>query len=108
MKLISLIILIALLVWIFVRTRAQAAQSAKRRRSIMLRAWFAVPVGLAIALLLPQRVPMNNESPAGIVVYLVGWVIGGLLALQGITSLAAALIARPSVDGRAVSGPKLS
>ena len=98
MKLISLIILIALLVWIFVRTRAQAAQSAKRRRSIMLRAWFAVPVGLAIALLLPQRVPMNNESPAGIVVYLLCWLIGGLMALQGVISVVAAFIAKPKVQ----------
>jgi hypothetical protein len=108
MKLVSLLALIALLVWIFVKARRQAEQSPQRRRFIIWRAIVIIPVGLVIALVLPQRVPMNNESPAGIVVYLVGWVIGGLLALQGITSLAAALIARPSVDGRAVSGPKLS
>lgn len=96
MKLVWLIVLIALLVWIFVRARRQAGDP-RRRRFIIKRAVVMVPVGLAIGLLLPQRVPMNNESPAGIVVYLLCWVIGGVMVLQAAVSLLAAFLPRPKV-----------
>jgi hypothetical protein len=98
-KLVSLAVLIAVVLWTFKKGRAQAAQSPARRRFIVWRAAVIIPLGLAIALLLPQRVPMNVESPAGVVIYLLCWLIGGLLALQGVISLLAALLARPKVQG---------
>jgi ABC-type amino acid transport system permease subunit len=99
MKSLYLIIIIALLVLMFRKARRQAEQSPQRRRFIIWRAVVMALIGLPIALLLPQRVPMNNESPAGVVVYLVCWFVGGLMVMQAGISVVAALMAKPKVQG---------
>lgn len=74
----------------------------KVRRSPQTRAFFlwgsllAIPIGALIALVLPEQIPFNRESPAGIfTVYLPCFAIGGGLAFGALGAFFGALTTKP-------------
>jgi hypothetical protein len=82
---------------IFAKARERAEASPRSRSQILTRASLGLVIGLVVALWLPYRAPKSmSESPAGIVLILVEWVIGGGLALAGLVSIAGVVWPRSS------------
>jgi hypothetical protein len=96
-QLLTILALLGLYAW-FVGTwaRRRATRSPGSRTLLLWGALLAIPVGACIALILPEQIPFNRESPAGIfTVYLPCFVIGGGLAFGGVGAFFGALAARP-------------
>jgi hypothetical protein len=100
----QLIVLGIAFVWIWataVWVRGRIALRPGTRKRWLIASVIAVPAGALIALWLPEQIPFNRESPAGIFyVYLPCFAIGGGLCLGGIGGFIGALVA-----GRGVSEP---
>ena len=74
--------------WTYVR-----AKRATELRTLLL--WgsvLAIPVGVGVAFFLPEQIPFNRESPAGIfTVYLPCFLAGGALTFGGVGAFFGAL-----------------
>lgn len=70
---------------------------ASRRKAILL-AVGGIVTSLIIAFGVPEWIPMNRESPAGVIVYFACWMIGGTAGLLCLATLAGAIGARPPAD----------
>jgi hypothetical protein len=94
----QLILLGLALVWIWaaaVGVRGKIEAAPDLRIPFLVLSIVAVPVGALIALWLPEQIPFNRESPAGIFyVYLPCFAIGGGLCLGGIGGFLGALTSR--------------
>lgn len=97
MRLALVLIVLGLLAGVaFAGGRRSAFHShASRRRAILL-AIGGIATSLVIAFAVPEWVPMNRESPAGLIVYFACWLIGGTAGLICVATLAGALTARPA------------
>jgi hypothetical protein len=99
-RFVILVVVFGLVGWSMARSiRNRASRDPGLRHRLLIRGCIALVLGLVIALSLPGRVPETPGSPGTIVILLVLWVIGGGLALVGITTIVGALLARPSADG---------
>lgn len=94
----QLIILGIALAWIWaaaVWVRGRIALRPETLKIWLVASVVAIPVGALIALWLPEQIPFNRESPAGLfTVYLPCIAIGGGLALGGIGVFLGTLTAR--------------
>ena len=82
---------------IFTGSRERAEESSRSRSQMLTRASIGLAIGLVVALWLPYRAPKSiSESPAGIVLILVEWVVGGGLALASLASIAGVVWPRSS------------
>jgi hypothetical protein len=95
--LLTILALLGLYSWSVGRwARRRVTHSPELRTLFLWSAFLAIPVGACIAFLLPEQIPFNRESPAGIfTVYLPCFVIGGGLAFGGVGAFFGALAARP-------------
>ena len=76
--------------------RRRVTRAPEVRTLFLWGALLAIPIGACIALLLPEQIPFNRESPAGIfTVYLPCFVIGGGLAFGGLGAFFGALAGKP-------------
>jgi hypothetical protein len=83
---------------IFAKARERAVESPQSRSRVLVRSSIGLAIGLAIAVWLPYRVPKSmSESPAGIVLILLEWVVGGGLALASLVSIAG-VFAQPASE----------
>ena len=78
--------------------RRSGARSRRTRRKAIALAIGGVITSLFIAFAVPELIPMNRESPAGLIVYFGCWIIGGASGLICIATLAGALSARPAEE----------
>jgi len=82
--------------WVGRWARRRATRSRETRTLLLWEAVLAIPVGVYVAFFLPEQIPFNRESPAGIfTVYLPCFVVGGGLAFGGLGAFFGALAARP-------------
>ena len=99
MRFVILVVVFGLVGWTMARTiRDRASRSPALQRRLLIRGCIALVLGLVIGLWLPGRVPETPGSPGTIVALLVLWVIGGGLALLGVTTILGALLARSPAD----------
>ena len=76
--------------------QGKARRSAGMRSLLVWGSVIAVPLGVYVALLLPEQIDFNRESPGGIFyVYLPCFLVGGGLAFGGFGAFIGALTARP-------------
>lgn len=82
--------------WVGGWARRRVVRSPEARTLFLWGAVLAIPVGIFIAFFLPEQIPFNRESPAGIfTVYLPCFLVGGGLAFGGVGAFFGALAARP-------------
>ena len=80
----------------FAGGRRSGRHSPASRRKAILLAVGGIVTSVIIAFGVPEWIPMNRESPAGVIVYFGCWLIGGTSGLVCIATLAGALSARPA------------
>ena len=69
-----------------------AQRSPLHRTALLWGGLLAIPLGLVVALVLPEQIEFNRESPAGILyVYLPCFLAGGALFAGGIGAFAGAI-----------------
>ena len=85
------------IVWmIFSSARERAESSSDARMRLVVGSVIGLVLGAVRAFMRPHRVTRSmTESPAGVVVTLVLWIVGGGLLLASITALAGALSVPP-------------
>ena len=73
-----------------------ARRSPGKRGLLLWGGLIAVPLGIVVALVLPEQIKFNRESPGGIFyVYLPCFLVGGALFCGGLGALVGALKASP-------------
>jgi hypothetical protein len=85
------------IIWmIFGSARERAESSSDARMRLVVGSVIGLALGAVMAFVLPHRVTRSmTESPAGVVVTLVLWIVGGGLILTSVTALAGALSVPP-------------
>lgn len=89
----TLLGIVGLFAWAVGRWSYRRAARVPELRTLLL--WgsvVAIPAGIGVAFFLPEQIPFNRESPAGIfTVYLPCFVAGGALAFGGVGAFFGAL-----------------
>jgi hypothetical protein len=96
-QLLTILALLGLYSWAVGKwARKRARRSPQTRTFFLWGSLLAIPAGVCIAFILPEQIPFNRESPAGIfTVYLPCFAIGGGLAFGGLGAFFGALFAKP-------------
>src|SRR5262249_58840299 len=87
-----------IIIWmIFSSAKERAESSSVSRMRLVVGSVLGLVLGAVMAFVLPHGVTRSmTESPAGVVVTLVLWVVGGGLLLASATALVGALSVAPS------------
>ena len=93
MKLLSFILLVAMLIGIGYAATRKARQSAGGRNRALGLGIGQIVVGLVIGLAIPPFVPETQGSPASLVLIVILWLVGATLVLGGLPFVVAGLIA---------------
>lgn len=94
-QLVSVAIIIGVLYFAFAKARRRASDSNAKKRASLITNALLLAAGLGIAFLLPMVVPDTPGSPAALVMYLLCWLIGGLMAVFALVAFAGSWLGRP-------------
>lgn len=92
-KLLSFILLVAMLVAIGYAATRRARQSAGGRNRALALGITQIVVGLLFAFAVPPFVPDTQGSPASLVLIVILWLVGATLVLGGLPFLVAGVLA---------------
>ena len=94
-QLLALLILLAICWGIFTGARSVARVSPRARLRMIYGSALAMIAAIVVLVWLPHQVPDTQGSPAGTVMILLMWMVGGLGLAIAIPSLVGAIVARP-------------